>query len=186
MLVMTAKVNKRKIAVILAFLAVVVAAVLMLVHGSRQDAAAPETLPAAEGNEERVRFLTDKGWDVVPAPAETTQVRIPKQPDPVYERYNALQKSQGFDLNTYAGKNVMRYVYEIRNFPGTSSQVYATLLVSDGKIIGGDITDRSDRGQVQGFTMPDTENLPTAEMPAAESTVPSVPQESTAETVPHL
>ena len=184
MLVMTAKVNKRKIAVILAFLAVVVAAVLMLVHGSRLDAAA-DPRPAAGGNEERVRFLTDKGWDVVPAPAESTQVRIPRQPDPVYERYNALQKSQGFDLDAYAGKNVMRYVYEIRNYPGGSSRVYATLLISGGKIIGGDITDRSDRGRVQGFAMPDTGSLPTAEAPTVESTVPSAPQESAGETVPH-
>ena len=67
----------------------------------------------------------------------------------VFERYNKLQKSQGCDLSTYAGKNVMRYVYKVENFPNATEPVYATVLVYKSQIIGGDITDTAAGGKVQ-------------------------------------
>ena len=50
----------------------------------------------------------------------------------------------------------MRYVYEIRNFPGATEPVYATLLVYKNQVIGGDVTDTSAHGKVRGFQMPPT------------------------------
>ena len=150
MLVMTAKVDKRK----LLFAAVLVAAaigVLLLVGGSGGSDAAPASAPAADSNDGRVKFLSDFGWDVTTAPVQSMQVRIPKDADEVFTRYNDLQKSQGYDLSPYAGKTVMRYVYQINNYSGSTEPVYATLLVSGGKIIGGDVTDTAPGGRVQGF-----------------------------------
>ena len=54
-------------------------------------------------------------------------------------------------LSKFAGKKVMRYVYEITNFPDAREPVYATVLVYRDKIIGGDITDTTPGGKVQGF-----------------------------------
>ena len=79
------------------------------------------------------------------------QVRIPEEPSEVFQSYNQLQKSQGFDLSQYAGKTVMRYVYKINNFPDATEPVYATLLVHKNQIIGGDITDTAANGAMQGF-----------------------------------
>ena len=102
-------------------------------------------------NDSRVQFLTELGWDVAASPVESGQVRIPEEDSPVFDRYNALQKSNGYDLSTYAGKNVMRYVYKINNYPGATEPVYATLLVYKNQIIGGDVTDTAARGKIQGF-----------------------------------
>ena len=88
---------------------------------------------------------------------ETSQVRIPEAGDKVYSRYNTLQKSQGYDLSAYTGKTVMRYVYRINNYPGATEPVYATLLVYKNQIIGGDVTNTSAKGKIQGFKMPQTE-----------------------------
>jgi len=79
------------------------------------------------------------------------QVRIPRESNDVFDRYNELQKSQGYDLSKYAGKTVMRYVYQINNFPNATEPVYATLLVYRDQLIGGDITDSGPGGKVQGF-----------------------------------
>ncbi len=151
MMVMTAKVDKKKIAIILAAIAAVILGLILLFGGS--DEAAP-TAASADTNDSRVQFLKDFGWDVATSPAETSQVRIPKQSTEVYDRYNALQKSQGYDLTPYAGKTVMRYVYKVKNYPGATEPVYATLLVYKGTIIGGDVTDTGAKGVVQGFQMP--------------------------------
>ena len=73
-------------------------------------------------------------------------MRIPQEPSDVFNRYNDLQKSAGYDLQPYTGKTAMRYVYKITNYPGTTDPVYATLLVLNGEIIGGDITDTAAKG----------------------------------------
>ena len=67
---------------------------------------------------------------------------------------NALQKSMGYDLSEYAGKTVMRYVYKIKNYPGATEPVYATILISNNQVIGGDVTDTSANGTIRGFAMP--------------------------------
>ena len=151
MLIMTTKVDKRKL--LIAAVAVVAAIALLAALGGGDSAptASMSTAPAADTNDARVKFLTDLGWEVTPSPTESGEIRIPKAGDQVFDRYNELQKSQGYDLNKYAGKKVMRYVYQINNFPNAKEPVYATVLVYKDRIIGGDITDTTPGGRVQGF-----------------------------------
>ncbi len=148
MMIMTAKVNLKKIAVVLAAVVGVILAVILLFGG---NSSAPTSAPAVSNNDSRVQFLQNMGWEVSTSPTESGQVKIPQEMTKVYERYNALQKSQGYDLSQYAGKTVMRYVYKINNFPGATEPVYATLLVYKNQIIGGDITNTGAKGVVQGF-----------------------------------
>lgn len=101
------------------------------------------------------------------SPAESGQVRIPEESSEVFDRYNALQKSQGYDLSKYAGKKVMRYVYRINNYPGATEPVYATLLVYKNEIIGGDITDTAAKGHIRGFKMPESAATTPAETASA-------------------
>lgn len=146
---MTAKVDLKKILIIAgAVVALILALVLIL--GGRGDAA-NTAAPALSGNDARVEFLKGFGWEVAASPVESGQVKIPQEQSDVFERYNTLQKSQGYDLTQYAGKTVMRYVYKINNFPGATDPVHATLLVYKNQIIGGDITDTSATGVMQGF-----------------------------------
>ena len=151
MLIMTTKVDKRKLLIAAAAVIAAIAALLFLGGGDSQPTASITTAPAADTNDARVKFLTDLGWDVTASPAEAAEVKIPRDADEVFDRYNELQKSQGYDLSKYAGKKVMRYVYKINNYPDAKEPVYATLLVYKDKIIGGDITDTTPGGRVRGF-----------------------------------
>ena len=158
MMVMTAKVDLKKIALILGAIAAAIIAVLVLFGGSDTQT----TSAQVSDNTARVKFLKDFGWEVANTPTESGQVRIPSESTEVFDRYNQLQKSQGYDLTKYAGKNVMRYVYKVTNFPGATDPVYATILVYKNEIIGGDITDTSSKGKVQGFKKPQASTDPTA------------------------
>ena len=172
MMVMTAKVDKKKIVMVLAAAAVLVAALIMLFGGGGD--AAPTAAPSLSSNDGRVQFLKSFGWEVASSPVESGQVRIPQEGSEVFDRYNALQKSQGYDLTPYAGKTVMRYVYTVNNYPDSTEPVYATLLIHKNQVIGGDITDTSATGIIQGFT----KSSPTTPAPTLE------PQESTQSTEP--
>ena len=151
MFIMTTKVDKRKLLIAAAAILAAIAALLFLGGGQEAAPTSASTAPAADSNDARVKFLTDLGWDVTASPAEATEVKIPKGADEVFDRYNALQKSMGYDLSKYAGKKVMRYVYQVNNYAGAQEPVYATLLVYKDRIIGGDITDTTPGGKVQGF-----------------------------------
>ena len=149
MMVMTAKVDMKRIAIILAAIVGVILAIILLFGGSGDSA--PASVNAVSGNDGRVKFLEKAGWQISASPVESGQVKIPEAPTEVYTRYNALQKSQGYDLNQYAGKTVMRYVYKVNNFPGATEPVYATLLVYKDEVIGGYVTNTAPTGIMQGF-----------------------------------
>ena len=161
MMVMTAKVDLKKTMLALAAVAALVLALILLFTGEQQPETAQTAALTASSNDGRVKFLTDFGWDVTTSPVESGQVKIPAETSEVFDRYNALQKSQGYDLSKYAGKQVMRYVYKINNYPGATEPVYATLLVHKNQVIGGDITDTAARGHIRGFQMPTALTAPT-------------------------
>ena len=164
MMVMTAKVDLKKIMLILAGIAAVTVALILIFGGS--DGAAATASPSLATNDGRVRFLESFGWEVTASPLQSTQVKIPEEMSEVFRRYNALQLSQGYDLQEYAGKTVMRYVYEVANYPEATEPVLATLLVHKGNVIGGDITDTAPGGKIHGF------KAPAATQPSTETTVP--------------
>ena len=107
-----------------------------------------------ESNEDRIAYLASFGWEVEANPIETQEVKIPETFPEVLEKYNELQKEQGYDLTQYAGKQVKRYVYEVTNYPDTNDQYYATLLVYKDAVIGADITSASQTGTMHGLQMP--------------------------------
>ncbi|MDO5544538.1 MAG: DUF4830 domain-containing protein [Eubacteriales bacterium] len=172
MMVMTAKVNLKKVLLALAAVAALILALIALLGGNESTQTSAPTLSS---NDARVKFLTDLGWEVTTSPTESSQVKIPSESSPVFERYNNLQKSQGYDLSKYAGKKVMRYVYKINNYPGATEPVYATLLIYKNEIIGGDVTDSAPNGQIRGFKMPQT---------TVKSTTPSVSTTPTESSLP--
>ena len=163
MLVMTAKVDKKKLAIILAAVILVITMIVMLVRGGGST---PTASTGVSNNDARVAFLKSFGWDVTTSPVESSQVRIPEKTTEVFDRYNELQKSQGYDLKEFAGKTATRYVYKVNNYPGATAPVYATILVYKNQVIGGDVTDTSAKGVVRGFKMPaQVSQTPTATVP---------------------
>ena len=187
MMVMTAKVDKKKIALVAAGIVVLIIG-LVLLFGGNEDvptATTATTAVSVVSNDDRVRFLNGFGWEVTTSPTESSQVRIPEKASEVFDRYNELQKSQGYDLSRYAGQTVMRYVYKVNNYPGATEPVYATLLISKNQVIGGDVTDTAAKGVIRGFKMPEgvKQTEPTETTPATEPTEPtSASTETTAPT----
>ena len=166
MMFMTARVDLKKILIVLGIVAGLIAGALWLLGGDEDVSTAA---PGAATNEGRVEFLKSFGWEVAPSPAESSQVKIPREASEVFDRYNNLQKSQGYDLSQFAGKNVMRFVYKITNYPGATEPVYATILIYKNQVIGGDITDTAAEGRIRGFKMPVGTEQPT---PTQGTTVP--------------
>lgn len=164
MVIMTAKVSKSKrIAAALIDLIAVILLVVCLSNTGKTPRSTnrADTAPAAQPepseiktNDDRVAFLASFGWQVAPEPTQTQEVRIPTEPSEVFERYNDLQRSQGFDLSAYAGKNVRRYVYEIKNYPDSSDTYYATLFIYKNAVIGGDVCSSAQGGTMHGLCMP--------------------------------
>ena len=93
MVVMTAKVNLKRILMLVGLAAAVLLVLIYLLGGSQETLGpAPEKVP---DNDSRVAFLKSFGWEVTNSPKESGQVLIPQETNPVFERYNALQKCQG-------------------------------------------------------------------------------------------
>ena len=165
MFVMTAKLSKSKL--FAAGLILLAAIILIVVFVTAGGGDAVENTPVGETNDDRVAYLASFGWSVNGEPTEVQKVKIPDAADnEVFARYNDLQKSQGFDLTAYAGKEAMRYVYEILNYPDATQPVYASILVYEGRIIGGDVTNTAPDGIIHGFQKPG-ETLPTEDTSSA-------------------
>ena len=97
----------------------------------------------AENNQERLKFISQFGWEVETEPIEVSEVIIPQEFDDVYNKYNEIQLQQNCDLRDYSGERVKRWTYVIKNYPGYSEKetcVRINLLVFDGMVIGGDVS----------------------------------------------
>ena len=172
MFVLTAKLSKSKlIAAGVVLLAAILLIVLLAASGGSDTP--KKSSPIGNTNDDRVAYLATFGWSVNAEPTQTQKVRIPDTAEnKVFARYNDLQKSQGFDLTDFAGKEIMRYVYEILNYPDASAPVYASVLVYDGQIIGGAVTNSAPDGVIHGCA------LPSKEQGAPETTQQTAPQSS--------
>lgn len=90
-------------------------------------------------NADRISYFECYGWLVGAEPVAVEEVLIPKQFDSSYKDYLALQESQGFHLEDYAGKTVKRYTYSITNYPGLKEGIWGSLLIYKKNVIGGEI-----------------------------------------------
>jgi hypothetical protein len=105
---------------------------------------------AMSSNSERIGFLNSQGWIVKPDPVMEEEVTLPTEFNDTYTDYLRLQEAQGFDLKKYAGEDVVIYVYDILNFPDYPEGIQANMIVSQNRLIGGEI--RQDAAN--GFIVP--------------------------------
>ncbi len=96
-------------------------------------------------------FLSQFGWTVDAANAETRKVTIPAEFDKVFSSYNELQRAQGLDLSKYKKKELTRYTFEVTNYDGYEGKVFANVLVYRNKVVGGDLCSADVSGFVHGF-----------------------------------
>lgn len=97
-----------------------------------------------ETNDQREEYLKSLGWEFNTNFTEK-EIKIPAEFNDTYNRYNDIQKSQGFDLSKYKGETVKVYTYNITNYTGCENRdcIYANLLVYNNILIGGDVCSTS-------------------------------------------
>lgn len=101
--------------------------------------------------EQQVTFLKSYGYEAEKQPLLIEEIIIPSEFDEKYNAYNEYQKISGFDLSKYKGFRAKKYTYLIVNYPDAKEDVYANLLIYNGKVIGGDVSASSYGGFVHGF-----------------------------------
>ncbi len=110
-------------------LLLILASVLRLEGGERN----------AADREARLAYIASLGWETEPDSETETSVTIPDCSEGAMKDYNELMRKADYDLSPYAGKSVVRYQYLLTNYPDCTDQVYLTLYVRHGRVIGGDI-----------------------------------------------
>ena len=158
MLIITAKVPRRRLALgaALAAMACCCTIALNLVNYAAQETAAA-ALPDPTGirsNEDRIAYLNAYGWEVTEEPLSTQELLIPAEMDDSYVEYLELQEKQGFDLTKYAGKRVKRYTYEVTNYPSGESGIQANLLLYKHTVVGGEVLSPELDGFLHGLARP--------------------------------
>lgn len=107
--------------------------------------------PTVKSADQRAAFIASFGWEVEEEPVEMMEVVIPAQFDEVYEKYNYLQKQQGYDLEKFQSKRCKRYSYDVLNYPGGIENVRVNLLIYKNKVVGGDVSSTELGGFMHGF-----------------------------------
>jgi hypothetical protein len=157
-LIVTAKMPKRKLSLGVAAAALLCCCAIALNFGQAigREASA-SALPSPKGvrsNQDRVDYLSAYGWQVSGEPVATQELLIPEEMDDSYTEYLALQNGQGFDLQKYAGKRVKRYTYEVLNYPTGETGVQANLLICKNTVVGGEVLSPRLDGFLHGLAMP--------------------------------
>ena len=114
-------------------------------------------LPEPSGvrtNRDRIDYLAAFGWTVDPDPISTEEIRLPREMDEPYLDYIALQNSQGFEPERYAGRRAKRYSYHITNYPSGEQEVQANLLICRGRVIAGEVLSPRLDGFLHGLSRP--------------------------------
>ncbi len=86
---------------------------------------------------ERMEFLAFYKILVNETAVSVKETRLPQDMTENFTEYNKIALKGGFDLTDFLGKEVTVFTYELAKQP----QKTVNLIVCDGKIIAGDITD---------------------------------------------
>jgi len=157
MFMFTAKFDRKKAIIAVILIAIVITAIILLASMPGGDVDAEDAaaqVGAVKTNADRIAYLTALGWEVKESAIEEQTILIPREFGGVYEEYNELQVSQGFDLTDYAGMEAVRYTYEITNYPTGEAGVVADIVVFRGQVIAGDIQSTALDGFMHGLSYP--------------------------------
>jgi len=95
-------------------------------------------------HEKRALYIKKLGYVVDESTITAKEITIPSSFSSVYEKYNKLQNSADFDLYPYRGQKAVVYSYELQ-----SSDKILHLIICDGEIIGGDLSDVAVDGEMK-------------------------------------
>lgn len=158
MFVCSMRFSKGKTILCCIFLLAVVLAVGML-PSLMEEKSAPVALilqgHKIKDNDARVEYLRSYGWEVESEAESIEEILIPEEFGEIFQKYNEIQKAQGFDLEKQKGQRVKRYTYIVTNYPDEPEHVRANLFVCKEKVVAGDICSlKVEGGFLHGLEMP--------------------------------
>lgn len=155
MFVLSLKISRAKIIGVICLFIVFAAIIAFGIDQKNEAQSVISTNVKGNTNEDRLTFIKSKGWTVSSENPESVDIIIPSEFDNIYEKYNSIQKAQGYDLTKYKCKKVSRYTYVISNYPiKQDSPVNINIIVYDEVVIGGDICSTALGGFIHGFDVP--------------------------------
>ena len=130
--------SAKKSIILTLFALFLLSCIFLLMIGSTFHTASPPSTylgidNSGETDVQRIRFLTELGYNVNVSSEESEAIKIPMEFGDVYTRYNELQKQTGTNLLNYRGADCIRYTYAEEG-----SDRRLNLIVYEGRIIGGD------------------------------------------------
>ncbi len=156
--IVTLSKSKMKLLLIISVLCFAVASVVLLLYAFNNKQQSKQNSVYefdVENNEDRVNFLRSFGWEIDQSPVKVSDITVPVEFNETYQRYNDIQKAQELDLSAYKGQVCKLYTYKVNNYPAQSKNVYADMLIADGRVVGGDICSNELGGFMHGFSFPD-------------------------------
>jgi len=132
-------VTKKQISNIVLVAALSVTLLCLVLFKSADNGVDAMNLQPATEKIERIAFIENLGYKVnTEVDEQKKQIVIPYVLNDVLKEYLKIQKSAGYNPEKFAGKKADIYTYEL--IFENRTDVYAHLIVVDGKIIGGDIS----------------------------------------------
>lgn len=140
MLIVTAKLSRKKLILCIAALTALILGLLFLFSGPEKAEEQPlSPFENIATNEARLALLAECGYEALPEPVTTLELQLPSPLDERYAAYNQLQLPQGFDLTSYCGKQLTRYTYAITNHTASSKGVQANLYFCENALVAADL-----------------------------------------------
>ncbi len=157
MMIITARLPRRRLALGVSLLALLCCCALSLVLPPSTAQAVASAAPNPNGvssAQDRLDYLADWGWLVEETPLSVEELLIPEVLDDSYTDYLALQQSQGFSLEALTGERVKRYSYAVTNYPSGETGVQLNLLIHNNTVVGGEVLSPALDGFLHGLEMP--------------------------------
>ena len=124
--------SKKIVRILLAIVVITAAVIIIFPDGKGGEPAKADAVPAASVSD-RINYFASHGWEVEEIAGKA--VTVPSEFSQVYEEYAAIQDKQGLPLRSYAGRDALLYVYQVKNYSPDSKKMLAELLVCDGRAI---------------------------------------------------
>ncbi len=96
------------------------------------------------------KFLKAFGIVTEQHPTSRESILIPENFDKIFEEYNDLQKSAGFDLAPYRGKAAVKFTFRVLNFPDPELEIFANVIIIDEEVVAADLISP----RLSGFILP--------------------------------
>ena len=132
------KFPKRYIILSLLIFALAVVVFINIVVGIKTNKPT-ETFTVNFGDVSVEEYISSFGLEIDRNACVIDEITVPYEFGQVYESYNNIQKSQGFDLEQYKGKVLKRYSYPLLNYPDKEKNVFVEVLIFNDSIVAADV-----------------------------------------------